>query len=140
MLKYTYMFVWGTILSIGLYDVWVISNHGNENSISAYFLGLGEVTPFVPLMLAYTMGHLTAPRNSKLIHKTLSYNYFSIAFFMVFGPLMIFDVVQVHTSGDMIFPNYDIPHIVPSSIGYLMGWLIWPMNPKSWSGIFKGDK
>ena len=135
--KYTYRFVGLVILAIAIYDIWVIKVHGNNNSISAYFLALGEVTPFVPLMLAYTMGHLTAPRHSKLIHKVLKKNYLSMAFFTVFMPLMLWDVWQVHNSGNMIFPEYETPHIVPSMIGYLLGHLIWPMNPKAWSGIFK---
>ena len=140
MIKYTYWFVFAVIFAIAGYDVWVISTYGNENSISAYFLALGEVTPFFHLMLMYTMGHLTAPRYSKLIHSTLSYNYLSISFFMIFAPLMVFDLWQIHTDGDVIFPNYNLPHIVPSVIGYFMGWAIWPMNPKSWSGIFKDDE
>ena len=59
MKKYTPAFILVTVLSIIVYDVWVIFALGRTESISAHILGLGEIIPAIPFALGYVMGHLT---------------------------------------------------------------------------------
>ena len=105
MKSFTSTFMMVCILAIAAYDIWVILSVGSEESISAYFLALGEVTPFVPSLMGFTMGHLFWPRKS-IIH-TWDYNYLSIGFRMLFAPPALYDVYIVWSGCQLIFPNYE---------------------------------
>lgn len=133
----TPLFTFSTVILIAIYDVYIILKEGNEESISAHILSMGEVTPFLPLLLGFTFGHLTWPNKKNFTHN-LKTNYYSYGFFLVNTPPAIYDVYQMYLgNGKMIFPEYQISAVFPFLIAYVLGHYWWPMKPVKWSGRFR---
>ncbi len=140
MKKSTPIFIILIILVIAIYDFFIISKQGNSESISAYLLSMGEVTPFLNLLLGLVFGHLTWPNRTSLIHN-MKRNYFSYSFFAIFTPMAIYDFYQgVYGSGNFIINNYKLGSLVPFIVGYISGHYVWPMSPVHWSKRFKKDE
>lgn len=135
--NYTPIFIFSIVALIAVYDVYIIMDQTNRESISAHLLSMGEVTPFIPCLLGFTFGHLTWPNKNSFLHKT-SFRPYSYIFFALTAPPAIYDVVNLYiTGGETLIENYDLSPVFPFLISYVLGHFLWPMNPDKWSGRFK---
>lgn len=135
--KVTPIFIFSTIVLIAIYDVFIILNQGNQESISAHILSMGEVTPFIPALLGFTFGHLTWPNKDSFLHKR-NFKPYSYLFFLLITPPAVYDVACMYIiENDFIFKNYNLSPFLPFVASYILGHFFWPMEPIKWSGRFK---
>ena len=133
---YTTYFILITILLITIYDIWVIRNYGNQESISAHLLSLSEVSVFFPSLLGFVFGHLTWPnRNSFLYGKTKK--PYSYIFFTLNGIPAIHDFYQLYFKHGNVLVSMSYNPVFPFIISYILGHFFWPMNPVKWSKRFE---
>ena len=139
MKKLTPWFIAITVGIIAVYDIWVILEYGNEESISAHILTMGFYIPQVPLSLGYIFGHLTFP-------KKIDKNYrdkimpWSIGISAVVMYLGIIDVYQLYWGGGLdalIFGGKEFKQPVFFILGYILGHYLWPMPQDKWKNRFK---
>ena len=138
-MKITIWFIILTLAAIGIYDVWVIYEYGNEESISAHLLSMGEIIPQVPMLLGYTMGHLTIPRDVNEKQKK-NMNLGSYTFFAVVGLACCHDVYQIYFGSgidSVIFKGKEFNQAFIFLPSYLLGGFLWGMPKEKWKGRFK---
>lgn len=138
MRKITPYFILITVMAIAIYDVWVILTYGNQESISAHLLSLGEVSLFFPALLGFTFGHLTWPNRKSFLH-TAKKKPYSYIFFLLTGIPAIHDFYQLYFNQGQVLFDVMINPVFPFLISYVLGHFFWPMNPKKWSNRF-GEK
>lgn len=138
-MRCTIIFIALIVFAIFGYDIWVIFKYGNEESVSAHLLSMGEVIPQIPMLLGYIMGHLTTSRKVTPEAKK-KMNKGSYTFWGVVGPAAAYDVYQVYFGSGLagiIFKGKEFNQMVPFAICYLLGAYLWAMPKSKWSGRFK---
>lgn len=136
MKKITAYFILITVAIITFYDTWVIFKYGNQESISAHILSLGEVSLFFPSLLGFTFGHLTWPKRKSFLFgkKVRPYSYI---FFLINGVPAIHDFYSLYFGSGKVLLDINVNPLIPFVLSYILGHFLWPMNPVKWSGRFK---
>ena len=138
----TIWFIVITCTVIAVYDVWIILEAGNQESVSAHLLSIMQVVPQAPLLLGYIFGHLTYPYGASEKYRN-AVMPISVAFGLCIGYLMIIDVYQLYWGGGIdavIFGGKKFEMHYIFLLGNPIGWLLWPMPKSKWSNRFGGKK
>lgn len=136
MRKLTGYFILITIIVIAVYDIYVVLKHGNQESVSAHLLSLGEVSLFFPMLLGFTFGHLTWPSKTSFLYKK-KVRVYSYIFFLVNGVPAVYDFYNLYFGSGEPLLSFRIMPVYPFLFSYVLGHYLWPMEPIKWSGRFK---